>query len=62
LQSRPCWGNNWGHSHFDKKCAPKMKLNVRQVDTAKPKEKPIKWLMVAVCILRSRPKDQSTGV
>ncbi len=39
LQSKPRWGHNWGHPHFDKKCAPKMKLNARQVHTAKPKEK-----------------------
>jgi len=35
-------GHNWVHPHFDKKCAPKMKLNARQVDTAKPKEKTYK--------------------
>ncbi len=42
LKSRGRWGHNWGHLHFDKKCAPKMKLNARQVETAKPKEKTYK--------------------
>lgn len=42
LKSRGHWGHNWGHLHFDRKCAPKMKLNARQVETAKPKEKTYK--------------------
>jgi len=42
LKSGEQWGHNWGHVHFDLKCAPKMKLNARQVETAKPKEKTYK--------------------
>jgi len=39
-----------------------MKLNARQVDAAKPRErKPISWRMVLVCILRLFPLVPDTG-
>lgn len=56
LWSTPFWGHNRGHVNSIRICAPKMKLNARQIETAKPKEKAYKMADGGGLYLEVSPK------